>query len=83
MKADGVMAKYLASAQVAVVKVALQKTEGNVSKAAKNVGVSRTTFYEIMKRHGIRAMDYWPPDRKVERIMETLQSIGDRMPKLF
>jgi transcriptional regulator of acetoin/glycerol metabolism len=35
------------------IRAALTLTEGNVSAAARTLGVSRPTLYKWMKRHGI------------------------------
>jgi len=37
-----------------LVKVALEKTEGNVSKAAVELGISRPTLYQLLSRYGVR-----------------------------
>ncbi len=36
-----------------MVERALKKTSGNVVQAAKSIGVSRPTFYDLMKKHGL------------------------------
>tara|TARA_Y100001954_G_scaffold233254_2_gene286192 strand:- start:38214 stop:39569 length:1356 start_codon:yes stop_codon:yes gene_type:complete len=38
-----------------MVKRALDKSSGNVVKAAASIGVSRPTFYDLMKKHGMRS----------------------------
>jgi two-component system NtrC family response regulator len=35
------------------IKEALAKNKGNVSRAAKKIGVSRVSFYDLMKKYGI------------------------------
>jgi two-component system NtrC family response regulator len=32
----------------------LKKAEYNISEAAKNVGLSRPTFYDLLKKHDIQ-----------------------------
>ncbi len=36
---------------------ALEKSEGNVSKAARNTGISRQSFQYLMKKYGVRTTD--------------------------
>jgi two-component system NtrC family response regulator len=37
---------------------ALRRNKGNITQAAKEIGVSRPTFHDLLKRHGIEADDY-------------------------
>jgi len=34
---------------------ALQRSGGNISKAAEEVGIQRTNFHALMRKHGITA----------------------------
>jgi transcriptional regulator of acetoin/glycerol metabolism len=43
-----------AAAERAVVVRALEKSRGNLSAAAKSLGVARSTLYRMMARHGLR-----------------------------
>ena len=36
-----------------MIKEALQRASGNISSAAAELGISRTTLYEMMSKHGI------------------------------
>ena len=36
---------------------ALTRAEGNVTKAAENVGMRRTNFHSLMKKYGLHAGD--------------------------
>ena len=49
--------KTMALNELNVAVSALKLTNNNVSAAAKKIGVSRTTFYSMMKRHGISLRD--------------------------
>jgi DNA-binding NtrC family response regulator len=40
---------------------ALKKVGGNISQAAKNVGMQRTNFHALLKKHNINARDYIKP----------------------
>lgn len=46
-------APSLAEARLQAVRKALQRYGGNVSAAARSLGVARSTVYRLMKRHGI------------------------------
>jgi two-component system NtrC family response regulator len=48
-----------------LVKVALEKTEGNVSKAAVELGISRPTLYQLLSRYGLGLPK--PTDKLEER----------------
>jgi len=37
-----------------MVERALDKFMGNIVKAAASIGVSRPTFYDLMKKHGLK-----------------------------
>lgn len=37
-----------------LVRVVLEKTDGNVSKAAVELGISRPTLYQLLSRYGLR-----------------------------
>ncbi|HJS31594.1 MAG TPA: helix-turn-helix domain-containing protein, partial [Alphaproteobacteria bacterium] len=41
-------------AERGVILEALAEAEGNISQAAKRLGVSRPTFYDLIKAYGIR-----------------------------
>jgi two-component system NtrC family response regulator len=55
--ADGSLAGGLKEARESLerelVNQALERTDGNISAAAKELGVSRPTFYELMNKLGI------------------------------
>ncbi|MCD4664578.1 MAG: hypothetical protein K8R68_04840, partial [Bacteroidales bacterium] len=36
---------------------ALQRANGNISNAAKDVGMQRTNFHQLLKNHGIKSRD--------------------------
>jgi two-component system NtrC family response regulator len=38
-----------------MVENALEKFSGNIVKAAASIGVSRPTFYDLMKKHGLKS----------------------------
>jgi len=46
-------APSLAEARVQAVRKALQRCQGNVSAAARSLGVARSTVYRLMKKHGL------------------------------
>jgi two-component system, NtrC family, response regulator len=37
------------------IRLALARTENNISNAAKLLGISRPTFYDLLKQHNIEA----------------------------
>ena len=41
-----------------MVAAALRKSAGNVSKAARSIGVSRPTMYDLIRKHGLKPGDY-------------------------
>jgi two-component system NtrC family response regulator len=43
------------NADYIAIRRALARTEGNVSNAAKLLGISRPTMYDLMKQHGLQA----------------------------
>jgi transcriptional regulator of acetoin/glycerol metabolism len=43
----------LAAAERAEVRKAVARTKGNMSAAAKDLGVSRATLYRLLKKHGL------------------------------
>jgi two-component system NtrC family response regulator len=47
-----------------MVAAALLRTSGNVSASAGELGVSRPTFHDLMKKHGIDAGDFRAPKDK-------------------
>jgi transcriptional regulator of acetoin/glycerol metabolism len=48
----------LEQAEADVLRSALDHTHGSISKAAEELGVSRTTLWRKMRRSGISAEDY-------------------------
>jgi transcriptional regulator of acetoin/glycerol metabolism len=48
----------LEQAEADVIRSALAHTRGSISKAAEELGVSRTTLWRKMKRFGVAAEDY-------------------------
>ncbi|MGA1871751.1 MAG: PEP-CTERM-box response regulator transcription factor [bacterium] len=40
-------------AEIGIIKRALDKNNGNITKAATDIGVSRPTLYDLMKKYGI------------------------------
>ena len=40
--------------EIKFISQALEKSKGNVSQAAKEIGVNRVSFYDLMKKHNIR-----------------------------
>ena len=40
--------------EIDFIKEALKKSKGNISSAAREIGISRVSFYDLMKKHGIR-----------------------------
>ncbi|MCA9568787.1 MAG: helix-turn-helix domain-containing protein, partial [Myxococcales bacterium] len=46
-------APSLADAQVQAVRQALAAHDGNVSAAARALGIARSTVYRILQRHGL------------------------------
>jgi len=41
-----------------MVAAALRKRAGNVSRAARSIGVSRPTMYDLIRKHGLKPGDY-------------------------
>ncbi len=41
-----------------MVAAALRRSAGNVSRAAKSIGVSRPTMYDLIRKHGLRTVNY-------------------------
>jgi two-component system NtrC family response regulator len=41
-----------------MVAAALRRSAGNVSRAARSIGVSRPTMYDLIRRHGLKPVDY-------------------------
>jgi len=41
-----------------VVVVALEQAAGNVTRAARAIGVSRPTMYDLMRKHRITSTDF-------------------------
>ncbi len=41
-----------------MVAAALRKSAGNVSRAARSIGVSRPTMYDLIRKHGLKPADY-------------------------
>jgi two-component system NtrC family response regulator len=39
--------------EVRFLKAALQRCGGNISKAAEDVGIQRTNFHALLRRHGL------------------------------
>ncbi len=46
-------AKTLAQVEREMIRAALERTDGNKSKAARELGVAKTTLYRMLKRHGL------------------------------
>jgi transcriptional regulator of acetoin/glycerol metabolism len=45
----------LAVAEANALRRALEQAQGNLSEAARRLGVARTTLYRMMRRHGVRS----------------------------
>ena len=39
-----------------IVRLAMEKAEGNVSRAAADLGISRPTLYQLLGRYGLKKM---------------------------
>lgn len=52
--------KILEAFDLKIVTESLRLHRGNVSEAARSVGIERQYFHRIMKRHGLSARDYRP-----------------------
>jgi len=46
------------SAEKQALIASLRRSMGNISKAAKDIGVSRPTFHDLLKKHGVNASDF-------------------------
>jgi two-component system NtrC family response regulator len=49
-------------AERALIVEALTRNAGNISRAAKDIEVSRPTFHDLLRKHGIDAQQYRKPD---------------------
>ncbi|MES1158067.1 MAG: helix-turn-helix domain-containing protein [Haliangium ochraceum] len=43
----------LATLEATTVRRILQESDGNISLAAKRLGVARSTLYRMMRKHGV------------------------------
>jgi two-component system, NtrC family, response regulator GlrR len=50
-------------------EAALRRSDGNIAQAARASGKARRAFFELMRKHGLRADDFMSPER-VGRDME-------------
>jgi sigma-54 specific flagellar transcriptional regulator A len=59
LPSDGIDLKtYLANLEIGLVRQSLQASEGNVSQAARLLGLRRTTLVEKMKKYDLEATDF-------------------------
>jgi two-component system NtrC family response regulator len=49
-------------AERALIVEALTRNAGNISRAARDIEVSRPTFHDLLRKHGIDAHQYRKPD---------------------
>lgn len=48
-----------------LVRLALEKSEGNVSRAALELGISRPTLYQLLSRYGLKKPKFEDHERKI------------------
>ncbi len=48
-------------AELRLVVEALSRNAGNVTRAARDIGVSRPTFHDLLKKHGVDAARFRKP----------------------
>ena len=50
--------KFRQQAESKVIRLALTKSYGNISKAAKMLGITRSTLYDLLGKYGLSAEGY-------------------------
>ncbi|CAM2067572.1 Sigma-54-dependent Fis family transcriptional regulator [Sulfidibacter corallicola] len=53
LRTEGTYEERMGAYAAALLKDAIEKSKGNKTKAMKSLGLSRTTFYSLLNRHGL------------------------------
>ena len=60
-----VIATELKSVERSMIERVMNDMQGNISKAARTLGISRTQLYRRLRKHGLRHVVSWKLDLKV------------------